>query len=98
MRNRIIAGILPGVVIVEEQTIPRIADYGAAGDGIWQAGVPGNVTEEVSLAPNQLIKQGAKRVTNAEDVIEERPTRQERLWCRQRRWGRSSEICWQRTG
>jgi predicted Rossmann fold nucleotide-binding protein DprA/Smf involved in DNA uptake len=32
--------------------------------------VPGNVTQDVSFAPNLLIKQGAKLVTNAEDVIE----------------------------
>lgn len=37
-------------------------------------GVPGNVTQPVSFAPNSLIKQGAKLVTNAEDVIEELPT------------------------
>ena len=37
-------------------------------------GVPGNVTQDVSFAPNQLIKQGAKLVTSAEDVIEELPT------------------------
>ncbi len=37
-------------------------------------GVPGNVTQPVSYAPNQLIKQGAKLVTNAEDIIEELPT------------------------
>jgi DNA processing protein len=37
-------------------------------------GVPGNVTQEMSFAPNQLIKQGAKLVTDAEDVIEELPT------------------------
>ena len=37
-------------------------------------GVPGNVTQPVSFAPNQLIKQGAKLVTNGEDVIEELPT------------------------
>ena len=37
-------------------------------------GVPGNVTQAVSFAPNQLIKQGAKLVTCAEDVIEELPT------------------------
>lgn len=36
--------------------------------------VPGNVTPPVSFAPNQLIKQGAKLVTNGEDVIEELPT------------------------
>jgi predicted Rossmann fold nucleotide-binding protein DprA/Smf involved in DNA uptake len=32
------------------------------------------VTQPVSFAPNQLIKQGAKLVTCAEDVIEELPT------------------------
>jgi DNA processing protein len=32
------------------------------------------VTHPVSFAPNLLIKQGAKLVTNAEDVIEELPT------------------------
>jgi len=37
-------------------------------------GVPGNVTQPVRFAPNQLIKQGAKLVTCAEDVIEELPT------------------------
>ena len=35
-------------------------------------GVPGNLTQGVSLAPNLLIKQGAKLVTGAEEVIEER--------------------------
>lgn len=33
-------------------------------------GLPGNVMQDVSFAPNLLIKQGAKLVTNAEDVIE----------------------------
>ena len=37
-------------------------------------GVPGSVTQPVSFAPNQLIKQGATLVTNAEDVIEQLPT------------------------
>ena len=37
-------------------------------------GVPGNVTQAVSYAPNMLIKLGAKLVANAEDVIEELPT------------------------
>jgi DNA processing protein len=36
--------------------------------------VPGNVTQPVSFAPNLLIKQGAKLVVNAEDVIEELST------------------------
>ena len=37
-------------------------------------GVPGNVTQAVSFAPNLVIKQGAKLVTCAEDVIEQLPT------------------------
>jgi DNA processing protein len=37
-------------------------------------GVPGNVTQAVSYAPNMLIKVGAKLVVNAEDVLEELPT------------------------
>jgi DNA processing protein len=37
-------------------------------------GVPGNVTVDVSFAPNQMIKQGAKLVTSWEDVVEELPT------------------------
>ena len=35
--------------------------------------MPGNVTQPVSFAPNQLIKQGAKLVSCAADVIEELP-------------------------
>ena len=37
-------------------------------------GVPGNVTQPVSFAPNQLIKQGAKLVTGVQYVIEALPT------------------------
>ncbi len=48
----------------------RVADHGAAGHGIWQRGIRGAVTQDVSFAPNLLIKQGAKLLTNAEDVIE----------------------------
>lgn len=38
------------------------------------SGVPGNVTQPVGFAPNQMIKQGAKLVTNADEVIAELPT------------------------
>ena len=37
-------------------------------------GVPGKVTQSVRFAANQLIKQGAKLATCAEDMIEELPT------------------------
>jgi DNA processing protein len=52
-------------------------------------GVPGNVTQPVSFAPNQLIKQGAKLATCAEDVIEELPRPSVPPSCRP-----SSEIYW----
>jgi DNA processing protein len=34
-------------------------------------GVPGSITVDISFAPNQMIKQGAKLATFWEDVIEE---------------------------
>jgi len=76
VRNRIIAGMPLGVVIVEgkEHSGSLITARLAMEFGREVFGVPGNVTQEVSFAPNQLIKQGAKLVTNAEDVIEELPT------------------------
>jgi DNA processing protein len=57
-------------------------------------GVPGNVTQPVSFAPNQLIKQGAKLATCAEDVIEELPRPSVPRWCRPKNRRPSSEIYW----
>jgi DNA processing protein len=76
VRNRIIAGMPLGVVIVEgkEHSGSLITARLAMEFGREVFGVPGNATQEVSFAPNQLIKQGAKLVTSAEDVIEELPT------------------------
>ena len=76
VRNRIIAGMPIGVIIVEgkQYSGSLITARLAMEFGREVFGVPGNVTQEVSFAPNLLIKQGAKLVTNAEDVIEELPT------------------------
>jgi DNA processing protein len=76
VRNRIIAGMPLGVVIVEgKQYSGSLITARLAMEFAREVfGVPGNVTQEVSFAPNQLIKQGAKLVTSAEDVIEELPT------------------------
>lgn len=76
VRNRIIAGMPLGVVIVEgkQYSGSLITARLAMEFGREVFGVPGNVTQENSFAPNQLIKQGAKLVTSAEDVIEELPT------------------------
>ena len=76
VRNRIVAGLPLGVVIVEgaQYSGSLITARLAMEFGREVCGVPGNVTQPVSFAPNQLIKQGAKLVTCAEDVIEELPT------------------------
>jgi DNA processing protein len=76
VRNRIVAGMPLGVVVVEgaQYSGSLITARLAMEFGREVFGVPGNATQPVSFAPNQLIKQGAKLVTCAEDVIEELPT------------------------
>ena len=76
VRNRIVAGMPLGVVVVEgaQYSGSLITARLAMEFGREVFGVPGNVTQPVSFAPNQLIKQGAKLVAGAEDVIEELST------------------------
>src|SRR5277367_6496247 len=76
IRNRIVAGMPLCVIVIEgaQYSGSLITARLAMEFGREVFGVPGNVTQPVSFAPNQLIKQGAKLVTNAEDVIEELPT------------------------
>jgi DNA processing protein len=76
IRNRIVAGMPVGVVVVEgaQYSGSLITARLAIEFGREVFGVPGNVTQPVSFAPNQLIRQGAKLVTNGEDVIEDLPT------------------------
>jgi DNA processing protein len=76
IRNRIVAGMPLGAVIVEgaQYSGSLITARLAMEFGREVFGVPGNVTQPVSFAPNLLIKQGAKLVTNAADIIEELPT------------------------
>jgi DNA processing protein len=76
IRNRIIAGMSLGVVVVEgaQYSGSLITARLAMEFGREVFGVPGNATQPMSFGPNQLIKQGAKLVTSWEDVIEELPT------------------------
>jgi DNA processing protein len=76
VRNRMVAGMALGVIVVQgaQYSGSLITSRLAMEFGREVYGVPGNVTEPVSFAPNQLIKQGAKLVGSWEDVIEELPT------------------------
>ncbi len=76
MRNRVVAGMSLGVVVVQGAQYSGSLITARLGMEFGREvyGVPGNVTCDVSFAPNQLIKQGAKLVTSWEDVIEELPT------------------------
>ena len=76
IRNRVIAGISLGVVVIEgaQYSGSLITARLAMEFGREVFGVPGNATQPSSFGPNQLIKQGAKLVTGWEDVVEELPT------------------------
>jgi DNA processing protein len=76
IRNRMIAGMSLGVVVVEgaQYSGSLITARLAMEFGREVFAVPGNVTQPMSFGPNLLIKQGAKLVVGWEDVVEELPT------------------------
>ena len=76
IRNRIIAGLSWGVVVGEggRYSGSLITGRLAMEYNRQVYGIPGNITNSRSAAPNSLIKQGAKLVETWEDVVEELPT------------------------
>lgn len=76
IRNRIIAGMALGVVVIEgaQYSGSLITARLAMEFGREVFGVPGNVTQPTSFGPNSMIKEGAKLVTGWEDIVEELPT------------------------
>jgi DNA processing protein len=76
IRNRIVAGMSLGIIVVQGAQYSGSLITARLGMEFGREvyGVPGNITVDISFAPNQLIKQGAKLVTSWEDVVEELPT------------------------
>jgi len=70
-RNRIIAGLSLGVIVTEaaEKSGALFTARDATLAGRTVMAVPGNITSQYSIGPNNLIRTGATPITSATDAI-----------------------------
>jgi DNA processing protein len=72
-RNRIVAGISQGCVVVQaaSKSGALITSQFALDQGKQVFAIPGNIDNELSAGCHKLIQQGAKLVADADDIFEE---------------------------